>query len=81
MLLNFSKTTWGKIIIFLGQNIFQNQYQLKGRIVQTGLCNTACVSEYAPHHDLLYKSDELFQFTNKEECFNIMKNLLNNEIN
>ena len=70
-----------KLTNFLGQNIFQNQYQLKGRIVQTGLCNTACVTEYTPHHDLLYKSDELLQFTNKEECLDILKNLLNNEEN
>ena len=79
IVINFTKTTWKKLTNFLGQNIFQNQYQLKGRIVQTGLCNTACVTEYAPHHDLLYKSDELLQFTNKEECLDILKNLLNNE--
>ena len=79
IVINFTKTTWKKLSNFLGQNIFQNQYQLKGRIVQTGLCNTACVTEYAPHHDLLYKSDELLQFTNKEECLDILKNLLNNE--
>ena len=79
IVINFTKTTWKKLSNFLGQNIFQNQYQLKGRIVQTGLCNTACVTEYAPHHDLLYKSDELLQFTNKEKCLDILKNLLNNE--
>ncbi len=79
IVINFTKTTWKKLSNFQGQNIFQNQYQLKGRVIQTGLCNTACVTEYAPHHDLLYKSDELLQFTNKEECLDILKNLLNNE--
>ena len=36
IVINFTKTTWKKLSNFLGQNIFQNQYQLKGRIVQTG---------------------------------------------
>ena len=78
IVVNFSKTTWGKIRNFPETDVFRDQYQLKGRIVQAGLCGTACVTEYAPQHSLLYKDDELLQFNTKEECVEILKNLLNN---
>ncbi len=78
IVVNFSKTTWGKIMNIPEKNVFSYQYQFKGRIVQAGLCGTACISEYAPHHDLLYKSDELIQFSTKEECFNKISDLLEN---
>ena len=81
IVINFSKTTWKELNNFPGQNVFKNQYQLKGRIAQTGLCGTACVTEYAPHHELLYKGDELLQFKTKEECANLLSDLLKNEKN
>jgi len=77
IVINFSKTTWGRIMNFPEKNVFKTAYQLKGRIIQAGLCGTACVSEYAPHHELIYKDDELLQFKNKEQCLEILKNLLN----
>ena len=77
IVINFSKTTWGRIMNFPEKNVFETEYQLKGRIIQAGLCGTACVSEYAPHHELIYKDDELLQFKNKEQCLEILKNLLN----
>ncbi len=78
IVLNFSKTTWDRINNFPEKNLFFNQYQLKGRIIQVGLCGTACISEYAPHHELLYNSNELIQFKNKEECLSKIQDLLNN---
>ena len=78
IVINFSKTTWEKISNYPEKSIFKNQYQLKGRIIQAGLCGTACITEYAPHHKLLYKEDELLQFTTKEECVKILNDLLNN---
>ena len=78
IVINFSKTTWEKISNYPEKSIFKNQYQLKGRIIQAGLCGTACITEYAPHHKLLYKKDELLQFTTKEECVKILNDLLNN---
>ena len=42
------------------------QYQFKGRIIQVGLCGTACVSEYAPHHNLL--------FTTQTNCYSLKIN-------
>ena len=55
------------------KNVFSYQYQFKGRIVQAGLCGTACISEYAPHHNLMYKNDELIQFSTKEQCLKIIE--------
>ncbi len=78
IVINFSKTTWNKISNYPEKSIFKNQYQLKGRIIQSGLCGTACVSEYAPQNKLLYKDDELLQFMTKEECVEILKELLSN---
>ena len=78
IVLNFSKTTWDRINNFPEKNLFFNQYQLKGRIIQVGLCGTACISEYAPHHELLYNSNELIQFKNKKECLSKIQDLLNN---
>ena len=78
IVINFSKTTWNKISNYPEKSIFKNQYQLKGRIIQSGLCGTACITEYAPQNKLLYKDDELLQFTTKEECVEILKELLNN---
>ena len=66
IVVNLSKTTWGKIMNIPEKNVFSFQYQFKGRIIQVGLCGTACISEYAPHNELLYDSNELLQFKNKK---------------
>ena len=42
IVINFTKTTWEKINNFLEKNIFKNQYQLKGRIAQSGLWYSLC---------------------------------------
>ena len=78
IVVNFSKTTWGKIMNIPEKNLFSYQYQFKGRIVQAGLCGTACISEYAPQHNLMYKTDELIQFSTKEECLKIIDDFLKN---
>ena len=78
IVVNLSKTTWGKIMNIPEKNVFSYQYQFKGRIVQAGLCGTACISEYAPHHNLMYKNEELIQFSTKEQCLKIIEDFLNN---
>ena len=78
IVVNLSKTTWGKIMNIPEKNVFSFQYQFKGRIIQAGLCGTACISEYAPHNELLYNSNELLQFKNKKECLLLIQDLLNN---
>ncbi len=78
IVVNFSKSTWDSVMTIPQGNLFKFTYQFKGRIIQAGLCGTACVTEYAPHHKLMFKSDELLEFNSKEECVEILKDLLNN---
>ena len=78
IVINFSKTTWGKIMNIPEKNVFSYQYQFKGRIIQAGLCGTACISEYAPHHNLMYNNEELIQFSTKEQCLKIINDFLKN---
>ena len=77
IVVNFSKSTWGTVKTIPEGDIFKFNYQFKGRIIQAGLCGTACVTEYAPHHRLLFSSDELLEFKTKEVCVRILKDLLN----
>ena len=53
------------------KNVFSYQYQL-GQNNSSRLCGTACVLQYAPHHSLMYKNDELIQFSTKEQCLKII---------
>ena len=76
IVINFSRAEFLKRVYF-GSKIYKNYYQFKGRICQTGLCGTACVTEYSPAHDLIFKNDELISFKTKEECVKILKKILN----
>jgi hypothetical protein len=78
IVLNFSKSTWGSVRRYPGEKIYKFYYHLKGRIVLTGLCGTACISEFFPLHDMMFNEDELPIFYKKEECVEILKKLLNN---
>ena len=42
-----------------------------------GLNGAACVSEYSPAQELLFKNDEIPTFFTKEECVDTLKKLLN----
>ena len=77
IVVNFSKSTWDSVKTIPEGDIFKFNYQFKGRIIQAGLCGTACITEYAPHHKLLFNSEELLEFNNKEECVRILNDLLN----
>jgi len=76
IVINFSKAEFLKRTYF-GSKKYKNYYQFKGRIYQTGLCGTACITEYSPAHDLIFKDDELISFKTKEECVKILKKILN----
>ena len=52
---------------------------MKGRVYFTGLCDSLCVSEYAPPNELLYKNNELQYFKSKEECVIVVKDFLSND--
>ena len=77
IVLNFSKTTWDRINNFPEKNLFFNQYQLKGRIIQVGFV-ALLVFQNMPTHELLYNSNELIQFKSKKECLFQIQDLLNN---
>ena len=79
IVVNFSKSTWESVKTVSEGEIFKFNYQFKGRIIQAGLCGTLCVTEYAPHHSLLFNSGEILEFNSKEQCVTILKELLNNE--
>ena len=42
-------------------------YFFKGRIIMVGMCNSLCVSEYAPSVKLLFPNNELPTFSSKKE--------------
>jgi len=78
IVLNFSKTG------FLEKEPVQESHhrclwQMKGRIIEVGLCRTVCVSEYAPGIELLYSDAELPTFRSPEECYILLKSLLSND--
>ena len=57
---------------------FKFNFDLKGRSYFTGLSGTLCVSEYNPSAELLFINNEMPFFKTKQECFEIIKDLLSN---
>ena len=39
----------------------------------SGMIGTACVSEYSPDQEIIFKEDELQTFFTKEECVKILR--------
>tara|TARA_B100001123_G_C15239275_1_gene998456 strand:+ start:348 stop:1532 length:1185 start_codon:yes stop_codon:yes gene_type:complete len=76
IVINFSKNEFLKSKYF-GSKKYKSYYQFKGRIYQSGLCGTACITEYSPAHELIFKENELINFKTKEECVKILKEILN----
>ena len=54
-------------------------YYFKGRIIMVGLSKTLCVSEYAPHINILYPNGEVPVFKSKQSFINIINKYLSNE--
>ena len=54
IVINFSKNEFLKSK-YLGSKKYKSYYQFKGRIYQSGLCGTACITEYSPAHELIFK--------------------------
>ena len=55
IVINFSKAY--PLKKFFSESRKKITYQTKGRIFITGLCGTACVSEYTPALDLIFKNE------------------------
>ena len=76
IVLNLSKSTKNSVTSYHSTDVYKFSYQLKGRVTQSALCGTLCVSEYAPAHEIIFNQNELPTFYNKEECVNVLNKLL-----
>ena len=79
IVLNFSKSRTTSVLNYVSESIYRFYYQFKGRISLSGMIGTACVSEYSPGQEIIFKDDELKTFFTKEECALILKKLLGNK--
>ena len=80
IVLNLSKTKTTSVINYASESIYRFHYQFKGRISLTGIIGTMCVSEYSPGQEIIFKEDELPTFFTKEECTQILKKLLKDDV-
>ena len=75
IIVNFSKSD-----VLDGQTHFRDGLpfllQLKGRIIEAGLCGVLCISEDAPALRLLFSEDELPVFRSHEECLKLIREFL-----
>ena len=78
IVINFSRAEFLKKK-YLGSPTHKNYYQFKGRLYQTGLCGTACITEYSQSHSLIFDEKELISFKTKEECVNILNKILSDK--
>ena len=80
IVLNLSKTKTTSVINYASESIYRFHFQFKGRISLTGIIGTMCVSEYSPGQEMIFKKDELPTFFTKEECVQILKKLLKDDV-
>jgi hypothetical protein len=76
IVLNLSKSTKNSVTSYHSSDVYKFSYQLKGRVTQSALCGTLCVSEYAPGHEIIFNQNELPTFYTKEECVSVLNKLL-----
>ena len=77
IIINLSKSRTSSVKSYSSENIYKFYYQYKGRLIKAGLNGVACVSEYSPGQEILFKDDEVPTFFSKKECVDILKRLLN----
>jgi|TARA_Y100000310_G_C20667253_1_gene808268 hypothetical protein len=77
IIINLSKSRTSSVKNYSSENIYKFYYQYKGRLIKAGLNGVACVSEYSPGQEILFKDDEVPTFFSKKECVDILKKLLN----
>lgn len=79
VVLNFSKThaVMGRPEAFVPVSNF---LQFKGRVIEAGLGEAACVSEYAPAIECLFGSELVPMFRTVDQCAEIIRGLLNNPV-
>ena len=79
IVLNLSKTTLKTLPNYSSESIYKFYYELKGRVVMSGLSGTFCLSEYSPGQDLILGENKIPIFYTKEECLKILNKLLSDE--
>lgn len=82
IILNLSKssdTITNLMYGYVKYDVFPFLLQFKLRIIEAGLNGSACVSEYTPALRLMFSEQELPTYKTKEECLDIIRELLNNE--
>ena len=79
IVLNFSKSLGSTVASYMSEDVYKFHYHLKGRIIQSGLCGTLCVSEYSPGQEVIFNENDLPTFQSKEECLDILKRFLDDE--
>lgn len=79
IVVNFSKTDYSETTDLGISHVRQYYLQFKGRVIEAGLCRTACVSEYSPSLRLLFSDREVPDFSTREECYDILSRLLRND--
>ena len=79
IVLNLSKTTEKTLVNYSSESVYKFYYELKGRVVMSGLSGTFCLSEYSPGQDLILGENKLPIFYTKEECLKILTKLLRDE--
>ena len=58
IVLNLSKSTRNSVLNYASGDIFKFNYQMKGRIIISGLCGTLCISEYTPALEIIFDKFE-----------------------
>ena len=61
-----NKISHHKVANNTSEDIYKFYYQIKGRVIMSGLCGTLCVSEYSPGQEILFSKDEVPTFHTKE---------------
>jgi len=79
IVLNLSKSRTNYVLNYASESIYSFYYQFKGRICLSGMIGAACVSEYSPGQEIIFRENELQTFFTKEECVIILKKLLNDD--
>lgn len=79
IVVNFSKSNYSEQVNLGIRHAHRFYLQFKGRVIESGLCRTACVSEYSPSLRLLFSEQEVPDFRTGEECHRILALLLESE--
>ena len=79
IVLNFSQTDCLDANVSDVFHAYDKLFQFKGRIIEAGLCRTACISEYSPAIPLLFGKGEVPIFRNPEECVQMIEELLSDD--